>query len=161
MPKKLIVIIIAVLMVIAVVVVLKNQTPKINTNIATLKNITQNKNKIACEDAKWLLDTNLAMISQVLSQIEEETEGEVTNEQLMHIAEAINSSEAQAKIVKWHEDVLDGIRIYYKGDEKKQLEVRDQIGTEYLRLYQAAMAINLELMGEAETRSALDEEYCR
>ena len=163
MSKKMILVIAVILILIAVVIaVFMMQRPAAESNNATIKNIESGVYRIACEDAKWLLDKNFEMIAEKMAQLDEFENGDMTAEEYLKMQNVMYNepSPAQKAMNDWHNEVILGIAALHRADVQKQEVIQNAIGKGYLEIYQVAMATKLELMNEADMRAALEENFC-
>jgi hypothetical protein len=155
---------IAVLTLCVVVSVLFIQRPEAEQVSATLQNVRDGKSRIACVDAKWLLDKNFAMIDEKLAQLEEfeKTQGSMNESELndMRTVTYNEVTPAQKEIEDWYNGVILGIAAFARNDLARQEAIQNMIGEEYVQIYQVAMSVRLNLMVEAEVRQALQENFC-
>ena len=164
MSKKGIIIAAVVVLLVGVLVIVQlMQKPNVDLTNATVFNISEGRYHIACDDAKWLLDKNIAMVQEKLAQLESiEKPGEdLTEEEYQQMQDAVYNLQtlSQLDIHEWYDAVVLGI-VGLESDANKQDEIHDTIANEYVQIYQTAMAIHLGLMDEDEVRAEIEVTFC-
>jgi hypothetical protein len=126
--------------------------PKKQENL-TAASIKKGGEKVVCKDALMLYETFKVFVNEKLeNSIEEAVDlrSEVFD----------NKSPAQTKLDIWHDEVILAIHERHKGNVEEIKALNDIIGNSFLRLYQAAVAVNIPLTDDETATDAIKLEFC-
>ncbi|GAB7141298.1 hypothetical protein RsTz2092_12670 [Deferribacterales bacterium RsTz2092] len=136
---------------------------------ATLTNIKTGHYRLACYDARWLLDENLAMLRQKTAQLGLDNATNNTNvantRDVKDIKKAMDivyrdKSEAQVALDSWYSELMSGVARFVGKDEQKMLAIQDSVGRDYVSIFYAAVYITQGVLDEKKAREGLTQEFC-
>ena len=122
---------------------------------ATAKSVRLGESRIVCEDAVWLAETFGLLIEEKKEQISKDEEQDFTKKDFESMP-----TTAQKMLDAWRDGTVVAAAETYVADPQTLNKVNDEIGRQFMEIYQAAMFVELGVADIDGLMAAVREGFC-